>query len=220
MERNDYERLVVLMARMARGDRAALFSLAHEFGAPIVATVRAHLREVGVHHIERPELDGLAIDACEELWHCAAAWRPDGGALPWVWARHRIRAVVTRHVGQHADALDEAALAAVPAAVVAAGTEPEDLTVLRRLARSRPECELLLEALEAVTTPRNQAILLAVTVQETLGDPAPAATVGRQFGMQAAAVRQVKHRTLERLRHLAERDERFAPLAGLDLLAA
>jgi hypothetical protein len=216
----DLERLVVLMARIAGGDRAALFSLADQFGGPIVAAIRSHLRDLGVDHMERAELDGLAIDVCEAIWDVAPAWRPDGGALPWVWAAHRVRAVVSRHVGQHTDVLDEGAVAEVPAAAPAAAHEPSETALLRGLATANPQCALLLEALERVTTPRNQAVVLAVRVQELLGDPAPAATVGREFGMRSDAVRQVKRRTLQKLRDLADDDERFGSLTGLAFLAA
>jgi uncharacterized protein YcaQ len=208
------------MSRMAAGDRAAMFSLAHEFGDQIVASVRAHLRELGVDRIERDDLDGLAIDACEVLWDCAAAWRPEGGALPWVWAARRVRAVASRHVGQHADALDERTVPEIAAEAPGAASEPDELVLLDALAKRLPECELLQEALTRVTTPRNRAILLAVRVQELLGDPAPAATVGRDYGLRADAVRQIKRRTLERLRTLASTEPRFAPLADLALLAA
>jgi hypothetical protein len=215
-----FERVVVLMARIAERDRAALFSLADEFGGPIVAAVRSHLRHMGVDHIARDELDGLAIDACEAIWDVAPAWDPEGGALPWVWASHRVRAVAARHVGQHADPLDERAAAEAPAPVPLPGTEADETTLLRRLAAHDADCALLLEALDRVTTPRNQAVVLAVRVQERLGDPAPAATVARQFGMRSDAVRQVKRRTLLRLRDLAAREARYEPLADLPFLVA
>jgi hypothetical protein len=220
VEQDRFERLVVLMRRMSEGDRAAMFTLADEFGAQVVGSVRAHLRDLGVDHVERDDLDGLAIDACEVLYDLAGTWRPDGGALPWVWAAHRMRAVASRHVGQHADVLDERAAERAVAPVAGAGTEPDELALLATLAARLPECALLQEALTRVTTPRNQAIVLAVRVQELLGDPAPAATVGREFGLRADAVRQIKRRTLQRLRTLATDEPRFLALADLPLLAA
>jgi hypothetical protein len=220
MEQERFERVVVLMHRMAQGDRAAMFSLADEFGGSIVAAVRSHLRELGVDRVDREELDGLAIDAVEVLYDLARSWRPEGGALPWVWASHRIRAVASRHVGQHADQLDEQVVADRPAPAVAASDEPDEVALLEGLAALLPEVALLREALARVTTPRNQAILLALRVQEVLGDPAPAATIGRAYGLRPDAVRQIKRRTLRGLRALASDEPRFLPLADLALLAA
>jgi hypothetical protein len=220
MEQERFERLVVLMGRMAGGDRAAAFTLADEFGGPIVAAVRSHLRDLGVDGLDREELDGLAIDAVEVLYDLAPSWRPDGGALPWVWASHRIRAVASRHVGQHAAQLDEEALAEAAAPAPPPAEEPDELALLEGLSALLPEVALLQEALARVTTPRNQAILLALRVQEVLGDPAPAATIGRAYGLRPDAVRQIKRRTLRGLRALASDEPRFLPLADLALLAA
>ena len=68
---------------------------------------RAHLAELGVHDVERDEVDDLVLDVCLMLADVAAAWRADGGASPWQWAWHRVRGVVSGWVGQHADTLDD-----------------------------------------------------------------------------------------------------------------
>ena len=108
MEREEREqRLRVVMAAMAAGDRGATFDLYAEFGGPIGSTMRRLLRRLGVDTVPREELDGLVIDACLELQGCAESWDPEGGAVPWVWAERRLLTVVSRWVGQHADAIDE-----------------------------------------------------------------------------------------------------------------
>lgn len=208
------------MAMIAAGDRAAVFILANEFGGQIAALLRRQLRDFGVQAVNADDLDGLVTDACLELAACAPAWRPESGALPWTWAERRLRAVVSRFVGIHADPLGDAGREAVAQPLARmAGPEGDDLEVLGELARAHPHCALLLEALEQVASPRNRAILLSVKAQAALGDPSPAVTVAREHGMRPDAVRQVVKRVLDRLRSLAAGDEHFAPLADLPLLS-
>ncbi len=211
-------RLAELMARLAAGDRTASCALALEFSGPIGGAVRHHLRDVGVADIERDELDGLVMDVCLMLGEVAAAWRPDGGALPWHWAWHRVRAIVSRWVGQHADGfIDVLAEEADPAPAV--GDEPDVLALFESMARRLPEVALVREGLASVASPRDQAIVLEVGVQVVMGDPSPAVTVATLRDLRPEAVRQVLSRTRRRLRALADEDERFAPLADLPLAA-
>ena len=218
MERDRRERLEHLMAQLAAGDGRAACALAFEFSGPIGSAVRAHLADLGIHDVERDELDSLVIDVCIMLADVAAAWRADGGAAPWQWAFHRVRQVVSRFVGQHADTLDEAVLdrAAPPDA---AGDEPDLLELFDGLARDWPLVALVREGLELVANARDRAILLEVAVQTELGDPSPSVTVAAMREMTPAAVRQVVSRTRRRLVGLAGDDERFAPLADLPLAA-
>lgn len=210
------------MEQMAAGDRAAVFTLAGEFGVPIAGSLRRHLRELGVEHVHPDDLSGLVTDACMELYACAPAWRPDGGALPWTWAGRRLRSLASAFVGVRADPLEadraEAADAATQPAA-AAVDDPHDVAVLARLAGVNPKCALLLEALEQVASSRNRTIVLGVKLQAALGDPAPSSTVAVEHGMRPDAVRQVVKRVLDRLRALAAGDDRFAPLADLAFLA-
>ncbi len=218
MERDRRERLEYLMAQLASGEGRAACALAFEFSGPIGSAVRTHLADLGIHDVERDELDSMVIDVCIVLADVAAAWRADGGAAPWHWAYHRVRQVVSRFVGQHADALDEAVLdrAAPPEA---AGDEPDLMAVLDGLAADWPLIALVREGLEVVATARDRAILLEVAVQTDLGDPSPSVTVAALRDMTPAAVRQVVSRTRRRLHGLATDDERFAPLAHLPLAA-
>jgi hypothetical protein len=206
------------MSRLAGGDSTAAFALAVEFSGPIGAAVRRHLADLGVHEVERDELDELVMDVCLMLADIAGAWRADGGAAPWQWAYHRVRTVVSRWVGQHADALDDALLdrEAPPAAP---GDEPDLIEVLAAVASESELVALVRDGLDAVASPRDGAILLEFGVQAVLGDPSPAVTVATLRGMSPEAVRQVVSRTRRRLRGLAADDARFAPLADLPLAA-
>jgi len=214
-------RLEELMARLADGDQAAVIALYVEFATPISAALRSHLRAVGCDGIGRADLDGLVLDACFALADCARAWRPDGGALPWVWAARRLRVLASAHVGQYGETFDpdrhEPDGASPPAP---AGDDADSqVEVLDRLASAHPLCRLLREALAQVGSARDGEIFLELQVQRLAGDRSPAVTVGRQFGLRPAAVRQVRRRTRARLRSLADIDDRFAPLAALDLVA-
>jgi hypothetical protein len=218
METRRRRRLEELMARLAAGDGSVACALALEFSAPIGAAVRTHLAELGVTDVERDELDGLVVDVCLMLAEVAGAWRADGGASPWQWARHRVRALVAGWVGQHADPLDDALVDTEPPPA-APGDEPDLGAVLDRLAAQLPLVALVREGLDTVASARDRALLLEVGVQGALGDPSPAVTVAALHDMTPEAVRQVLCRARRRLRRLAADDERFAPLADLPIAA-
>ena len=226
VESREFERLIAVMAALAQGDRAALFQLYEEFGEHVAAVVRRELRRV---HAQVPADDfgGLVIDSVMTIADCAAGWDPTGGAMPWVWARHRVRQVVSRHLGQFADSIDagrkttteklEQYAATVPIAAHDSGVS--ELEALVRLSATEDVCALLLAALEDVTTERDREILLAYKLQAALGDPSPANTVGDAFRLKPATVRQVVKRSLDRLRKLADTEPRFRALADLHFLS-
>ena len=222
METAVVERLVVLMARMAGGDRAAVFTFYEEFGGHVARVMRAQLRRLGTEYVEREDLDGLVIDGCLELSSCAGGWDAAGGALPWVWAERRLGQIASRFVGQYTDDLDDGRLSGVTATAPppASGTDVDELEVLSTLAGRLSEVALLAEALERVTTPRSRRILLGYQLQASLGDPSPSQTLGTEHDMQPATVRQVVKRTKDKLRALAGSEPRFEPLLDLALLAA
>lgn len=223
----DRDRVAELMAALAAGDAAAAVTLAHEFGGPISARLRRHLARLAARQVARDDLGGLLLDACLELRDCAGAWDPAHGVLPWVWADRRLFALCSRFVGQHADALDDATprvVAVGATGVVVDGgqgtsVEAAPLDVLATLAVTRDDAALVYDALERVGSPRDRDLLLEYTLQQAAGDPSPAVTVARQFGLQAPTVRQAVRRMRVNLRALAERDERFAPLTDLPLVA-
>lgn len=214
-------RVAALMARMADGDAAAAFELYEQFGTAIAATVRRLFAKRGVVGPPRDEVDGVVIEACMDLFERAASWSPDGGAMPWVWGERRIANLVDRALGQHADPIDAERLDEVllPPASTPSGSEPEVLDVLRAVAGLRGECALLADALGAVATERDGRVFLEVGIQASMGDRSPAVTVGALLGMRPDAVRQQHRRVKRRLQQLAAREARFAPLAGLALVA-
>ena len=224
METERFERLVVVMAAMAAGDKAAMFSLYGEFGGHLAAAMRRELRRLGVEDPGPDELDGMVIDACFALFDCGGAWKPDGGALPWTWAGRRLAGVASQWVGQHADELDatrtEVANEAGPvtASPGVLGDEP-DLDVLARLAGGHAGCALVLEALERVASRRDQAIVLELRSQSAAGDPSPALTVARRHHVSTEVVRQAACRVRARLSRLAAEERHFAGLADLPIVA-
>lgn len=220
MDDERFQRLVLIMERLAGGDEAAVFTLYGEFGGQVAAAVRRHLRRMGVAGLPLDDVDAIVMDVVFSLADCAGGWQPAAGALPWVWADRRVGAIVAAAIGQHADELRPELLADVVAVDhLVGGDEPDELEVLARLATDDVSCHLLLEALEEVTTRRNGALLLGYKLQASLGDWSPATTIGGQYGMKPASVRQTVKRTLDRLRSLADADPRFSALRDMALLA-
>nr|MBO2502636.1 hypothetical protein [Thermoanaerobacterales bacterium] len=113
--------LAEIMARMAEGDDAAMVTLYERYRTPIAGAVQRELRHRGVR-LGRDEVGGLVIDVCLELRSIAGAWSPEGGATPWVWARHRIGNLVDRVAG--------GALAAVEAPLAATLDDADALVEL------------------------------------------------------------------------------------------
>jgi hypothetical protein len=220
VEAQRFERLVAIMAAMATGDPAPVFWLHAEFGGHIRAAMRRELRGLGVENLAPEELDGMVIDACFELYDCGAAWGPMGGALPWTWARHRLRRIASSWVGQYTDELDvERIDTGGDAPTPALASDQAELDVLSHLAEDHPGCALVLAALEQVATRRDRAIVLEVRAQMAGGDPSPALTVARRHGVTPEVVRQVVCRVRARLARLAADEERFEPLTNLAMVA-
>lgn len=217
-----FERLVAIMAAMAAGDQAAVFGLYAEFGGQLAGHVRRQLAYLGVHRVDADDLDGLVIDACLALSDCAGAWAPEGGALPWTWAERRLAALVSAWVGQRASPFDAEShdrAGEQPATTAGGGGDAAELEVLAGLARRDQACALLLDALAQVACERDRAIVLELRTQSDAGDPSPATTVARRYGLTPEAVRQVACRVRARLRRLALADARFASLLDLALVA-
>lgn len=210
------ERLAEVMAEAAAGELLAPLWLYQEFGQPVMRALRSHLSALGQTVVNPDDLHGLTMDACMFLADHASAWRPDGGALPWVWAERQLRKLASDFVGQWTDELDET-LHDLSGREPAGGDEPEELELLQQIAHNKPTAGLLAEALTAITSERNQRILLAYRMQASLGDPSPAHTTGQRFGMTPPAVRQCVKRTRDRLRHLIDAEPRYADLVGLPL---
>ncbi|HET6951282.1 MAG TPA: hypothetical protein VFI47_12950 [Acidimicrobiales bacterium] len=216
--------LAAIMRRLAAGDEAAVVTLYERYGGRIAAAVRRIVARRPVR-LEPDEIDGLALEVCFELATVAGAWSPAGGALPWVWARHRVANTVDRVLGLAADPLDDSRIDEVdqrqpPAAP---GRGPGDASLVETLARVAPDLEsasLLAEALDRTrVSVRDRELLLEYAYEKHSGNASPAATVAPVFGMKEVAVRQAARRTRRRVLDLATSDEHFAPLAQLPLLA-
>jgi len=220
VEKQDFKRLVGVMTSLAAGDPGATFELYRDFGGHLAGLLRRQLRRLGVYDIEPSELDGLVMDTCLMLREVAHAWNPDGGALPWNWAGHRVVGIASGWVGQHGVEFDPARHEAVVIEDLRwAEHELEELEVLAGLRHVNPGCALLFEALERVASTRDRSLLLEVRTQEAAGDPSPAVTVARRHGLKPDAVRQVACRVRRRLRVLAATEGRFAPLEDMAILA-
>lgn len=210
-----------LMARMAEGDSAAVFTLAEWHGNRIAGVVRRHLRTCGVDRIAPDDLRGLVLDACMALFEVAHAWRP-GGALPWWWAQGRIFEEVRRWVGVHADSIEAAAqpLAEPAPGVVASVDDEEVAATFARLVQEVPVVGLVAEACEAARIEAAAMYcLLEYRIQQDQGDPSPARTLAPRYGITPDALRQRVSRNVRRLRAVVADQPRFAPLADFVLVA-
>lgn len=209
-----------IMSRLASGDTAAIFALAEHHGHRVAGVVRRQLRTCGVEVVTADDLHSLVLDACMELHSVAAAWRP-GGALPWWWAEGRIRGVVNRWVGIHADSLDEHWSGADREAEPAARSAEDSLAeAFARLVAEDPRVELVAEAARAARVDDVALVcLLDYRVQQDQGDPSPAHTLAARYGTTPDAMRQRICRGRNRLRQLVATDPRFAALADLELVA-
>lgn len=215
----DRDRLRVVMAAMGAGDRAAVVTLFTEFGGRIAGVVRRRLRGLGIHDPEDDDVHGLVIDACFELEGCAAAWDPDGGALPWNWASRRIDARVAKWAGIFTDPLDDTVSEPAAPSLVAGATEAGAAETLDKLAAGGGQAELLAAAFrEAGVSERDRAVLLEFSVQRSLGDPSPAPTIGALFGLKADNVRQIVSRTRATVAAVIEGDDRYRALRDLPFL--
>jgi len=223
--------LVHIMRRLAAGDEAAVVTLYERYGGPIAAAVR-RTAQTRPGRLDRDDVDGLVFEVCFELAAVAAAWSPAGGALPWVWARHRVANAVDRVLGIVVEPLDDERVPGPDPAQVgdlargsgtagAAGAGAGSLLdTLGQVAPDMASARLLAEALDrGRVSRRDGALLLEYAYEKHSGNASPAATVAPVFGMKEVSVRQAARRARQRLLRLAASDERFAPLADLPLLA-
>jgi DNA-directed RNA polymerase specialized sigma24 family protein len=214
--------LVEIMGQLADGDETAAFALYERFGDKVGGTVRAVLRTRRLALV-RDEVDGLVLEACLAIAAVAKAWSPDGGALPWVYARRRIENCVDRLAGQYALSLDTVGLDALedvaPPASAVDGERPL-VDAFADLVAVDDRCRLLHDALDrARVTSTDRELTLRYAVEQGSGNRSPATTVAAMFDLRDAAVRQRVHRSKSRLRAVAASEQRFAPLADLPLLA-
>lgn len=210
-----------IMSRLAAGDTAAIFTLAEHHGHRVAGVVRRQLRTCGIDVVHPEDLRSLVLDACMELHAVAPAWRP-GGALPWWWAEGRIRGVVNRWVGVHADALDDhwehAQRDGEPPSAPSAEDSLAD--AFARLVAGDPRVRLVADAARAAKVDDVALVcLLDYQIQQIQGDPSPAHTLAERYGTTPDAMRQRICRGRRRLRQVVKTDPRFAALSELELVA-
>jgi hypothetical protein len=78
---------------------------------------------------------------------------------------------------------------------------------------------LLEEAVRRVATDRDRTLFWETVLQQAMGDPSPATTVGRTLGVTPSVVRQQHRRIRVRIARLAELDPRYAAVGRLPLVA-
>jgi hypothetical protein len=183
------------MTAMAAGDARAVFTFYAEFGPTLRSAAASEARRQGAGHLGHDDLDGVALDFCLDLCRGAGRWHA-GSALPWVWARRQLRHRVAEAAGQLAFTLDT--VDPPEPARVDAPLDPDPLETLGALARRDKRCAALSHA--ARHHPRDMRILLLLSQQHHQGDPSPAHTVGREFGLSPIAVRKAASRQRARLR--------------------
>lgn len=223
-------RLEDTMSRLAAGDPAFIWSLVEDFGDDLAGVVRATVGAAGRREVlsEPGRVEAMVFDIALCLFEQAASWDPDGGALPWVWARRAIDQIIWADLGHRCIELDELVVGPPPGAgppeARSGGGAPAideslaEVTLLdlavhdRRIAR-------LIEAIGAVGSDRDGAVHTEYRIQRASGDPSPANTVADAFGLQAANVRQIDARMRRRLRHLAATDSSFSEIGDLKWLA-
>jgi DNA-directed RNA polymerase specialized sigma24 family protein len=236
VDAREFDDLTAIMTRLAEGDEAAVVTLYERFGDRVAGTVRSVLRERGLTLVH-DEVGGLVFDACLALVPVAAAWSPDGGAMPWTWARRRIERCVDRLLGQRTVPLDEH-LHAIESQAVFGGSAGAGSTTglgsgdvhaayddrplsgaLASLVAMDSRCRLLHDAFaRAAVSPFDREVCLQYAAEQHTGNRSPATTVGAMFALKEPTVRQRVRRSRARLRRLAAADTRFASLAQLPLL--
>lgn len=214
------------MASMAKGDVAFAFTFHEAFGPRVEGVVRGILREMGRHEVlaDADEVSGLVHDAVMVILDRAGGWRP-GGALPWNWAQRAIRAEVAVKVGHRTvafgDGVEGEVSDHISGYVSAGGNMVVDLTGddLVVLAQRNPSVELVLRAVRAAGSERDQKVFLEYRLQQQLGDPSPAHTVAHTSGLTAANVRQIVRRHGQKIRARILGDPTFEPVRHAAIFA-
>ena len=199
--------LARLMADLAKGDVAALYPFIDEFGDRLAAMVRGILREFGRPDVagDRGDVDYLVQSAALVILDRASAWDPQGGALPWNWARRAIRAEVVGFLGHPSVELHDTDLE-LSELMLPAGAADIDFAELER---AYPLVRLLVRAVREVASPRDAEVHLEYQTQKRGGDPSPAHTVAEMFGLSPDNVRQIDLRVRRKLSRLVAADPAF-----------
>lgn len=188
-------RVADLMRRIAADDDDAVWELLELARPSLEKMLLREARRLSVH-LSADDLCGMVTECVLDLADLADAWKPTG-ALPWVWARHRMLAHVHRHIGVFADPLDEALIEREEPQRVEGIDDP--LAVLESAAQRHPAARGLLDQLRRVASDRDARIWLGIRLERASGNRSPAVTIGADHGMRPEAVRKAYQRVGERL---------------------
>ena len=211
----DLDALAGRMAALA-ADRARVVPFVEAYGDRLAGVVRRHLRELGRRDLagDHDEVQGLVWEVALVIQDNASGWRP-GGALPWTWAGRAIRSNIAKAIG-HARAdvdVEQLAERAAPSLTVAGEVDFDQAADRNRL------LGLVRQALaEVAVSERNRRVHLEYRLQKALGDPSPAATVGGEFGLSEANVRQIDRRVRVKLTAVVARHDRYRELRDIPWL--
>lgn len=199
VRRND--ELCELMEAMAQRDGSALFTFIDRFGPELTSTVRSILGSVGRSDVgwRSADVEFLVMSAALVVYDRAHRWDCEG-AVPWLWAIRAVRGEIVRWLGHprvefipefHGSPVEESA-----------GSRGD--VTYRDLAAGNEEIAAWIGAVHRVTGRRNADVHIEYQTQKSLGDPSPAHTIGHQFGLQPANVRQIDRRVRQQLAKLGE----------------
>lgn len=221
MTATDRAQVTELMRRIADGDTAAIFEMHAENQAALSAAVYRVAHRWGIT-LRYDEVQDLTLDAALAVAEAARGWRPDGGALPWKWAERRIGDAIATRLGRlvtspltdwDGDDID------LPEDVpVAACADVDPVEVLASADHDKLKEAAAAFAATLALRPRHLRLLIEVAVQESAGDPSPAKTVARMYGVSDTSVRQTVHRARKALAATAARDSRYRWLLDAPLL--
>lgn len=218
MDPTSRAQLEVLMAQAAAGDLAAVPALFEGFKTDLLKAVWSAARRLRIQ-LSSDEAHSVAFEAAAVMFDVAPGWRPDGGALPWVWASKRVEALVraTALSGDQTLDVDDRLTSEEPASFIS--DQDDFMEVFVQLAQHSTELGLLREALAKVASSEDQELFLHLRMQHDAGDPSPSHTVAAMFCLTPATVRQRASRLRRKLVAMAESQQRFAPLRDLALLS-
>lgn len=192
-------RLNTLMAGMAANDDAMTAALMVEFRPELERAARFHATSLGHRSLTSGDVSSMVAEFAMTIADAAAGWRPDG-ALPWTWAKARLRQVAIDMLVQPAidlgfegdDLADEGSQA------FGVDNDGEFFGTLVELAHTRLELRPVVIAL-AGATPHHREIALSYRMQQRQGDPSPSHSVAAWHNTTPANVRQIARRVWRRL---------------------
>jgi hypothetical protein len=214
--------VALAMAAIVQGEPEGFVALFRLATPPVRKLIAFELGAVGFR-LSPDQLDDLTRSAVVDIAGLAGTWRPDGGALPWNWARQRILAqAFTAVTGCH-NSLNSDPDGDLPEAETqfASASDEADLAeALDRLAGCVPEAELLLSGLNQVANERDRCIWLEYVAEQATGNPSPAGAVARIHGLAEPNVRKIVQRVRKGLRDLGQGDPSFEMLGQFPAVAA